>query len=416
MRIAIVWWWAAGMMVAVILAEREDISPEIILFEKNSRLWAKVIISGGGRCNVTTGIYKNKELLSYYTRWADFVSHAMKQFGPKKVRKWFEDHWVPLKEEEDRRVFPVSDDGKDIVWAFLHVFHEHKVKLHYREIVETIQKKVCSDWSCSHQYQVTTDHMTYYFDQVILTAGWNAYKHTWSTGDGYGFAESLWHSISPLWPSLNSFCTREKIFHELSGISFPNASLALVDNEQKVNWPILLTHFGISWPVTFAFASQIAYQTISKQKPVVCFCKPDASKDTHYRDQWLKDAMQSQSKKDISNLLAQVFPKRFALSLCYYCQIQDNKNTGSLTKDERTKLANTLWNGIKLHLTQRKPGDEFVTAGGVNTQDIDPKTMQSLCAPWLYFAGEILNIDWLTGGFNLQSAWATAYVAAKSIK
>lgn len=412
--IAIIWWWAAWMMTAATLAEREDFQGRILLFEKNSRLGAKVIISGGGRCNVTTGICKKQELLKHYTRGAEFLDYAFTIFGPRKVRAWFEDHGVPLKEEEDRRVFPVSDDGKDIVGVFETLFLQKKVEIRYRESVQGIIPSVCSDGSCRGGFQITTAKETLLVSKVVLTTGGEAFSHTGSTGDGYAFARACGHTITPLGPSLNSFLTTEKWLHDLSGISFPHAVLK---RNGKNIWPgpVLLTHFGISGPLTFVLASHSAFELVSKETPLSVSLQPDASMHYDHRDTFLKKAAVEEPKKYLKTILATKLTKRFVEALLKYVSMDPELYVSQLRKEDRTRLCHILGDGIPLTLLARRPGDEFVTAGGVSTDEVNPQTMESLITPWLYFAGELLNIDGVTGGFNLQASRATGRVVWLSI-
>lgn len=170
-------------------------------------------------------MFKKQELLAKYTRGAEFLDYACTVFGPRKVRTWFEEHGVPLKEEDDRRVFPVSDDGKDIVGVFETLFLQKNVEVRYKESVQSVVPTVCSDGSCRGGFQLTTSKEILHVDSVVLTTGGEAFSHTGSTGDGYAFARACGHTITPLGPSLNSFLTDEKWLHDLSGISFPQAVL-----------------------------------------------------------------------------------------------------------------------------------------------------------------------------------------------
>ena len=409
--IAIIWWGAAGMMCAASLLEwTKDIDKlDIHLFEKNSRLGAKVIISGWGRCNVTTWTFKRKELLQHYTRWAGFLDHAFRQFWPKKVRKRFEDHGVPLKQENDGRIFPVSDDGKDIVAVFEKLFAEHKAQIHFKEAVDSISQQ-------NNAFLVTTAKTTYTFDKVVIASWWEAYAHTGSTGDGYSFAREMWHTITQLWPSLNSFVCEETWIHDCSGISFPKANLqATCIDTIKQSGPVLLTHFGITWPHTFVLASHCAFTEISKEQPLHVTLKIDVNRSYERRDAYLLEQIKAHPKKRLNNILATQLPKRFVEHFLAVHGYQTNKIMADVSKTDRKHLAQLLWTWIPLTLIKRRPGDEFVTAGGVVTDEVNEKTMESKLIPWLYFVWEILNVDGITGGYNLQASWAAGYLAGKAI-
>jgi len=410
--IAIIWWWAAGMMAAATLLERDDFSGTILLFEKNKRLWAKVIISGGGRCNVTTWVVKRNELKTYYTRGAEFLDRAFREFWPRQVRAWFEDHWVSLKQEEDGRIFPVSDDGKDIVEVFENIFHQDdRMSIQFWESVESVSKN-------NDTYCITTSKREYVTNAVVLTTGGNAYAHTWSSGDGYAFARACWHTITPLWPSLNSFMTREKRLQDLSGLSFINAWLwvSLSSGEfKRTEGPMLLTHFWCSGPAVFVIASYTAFEDVSWDKPMHIYFQPRADMNYDQRNESLLSDAQTSPKKSIQNILSSYFPKRFVQSLLGELHIQSQQQVSTLTKQQRTHIAKLLWDWIQLTCIKRRPGDEFVTAWGVSLNEIDNKTMQSTICPWLYFAGEIMDVDWVTWWYNLQASWAAGRLVGKSI-
>lgn len=411
--IAIIWWGAAGMMTAASILEScktqgKDI-PVIHIFEKNSRLGAKVVISGWGRCNVTTGTFKRKDLLQHYTRGDDFLDTAFRQFGPKKVRAWFEEHGVPLKQEDDGRIFPISDDGKDVVRVFERMFEQHNVQIYFKEPVDEITK--IEQW-----FQVTTGTNTYMCDTVVIATWWEAYAHTGSTGDGYAFARAMWHTITELGPSLNSFmCTQDWIYG-CSGISFPYAHLTTDSGDiPRSTWPILLTHFGITGPQTFVFASHTAFTQIDHQHPLNAQLIPNTHMSYESRISFFQEHKQTTPKKSLINVLATRLPKRFVEQLLGEYEFPKKLTMSDLSKIDSKQLATLLWHGIPLTLTKRRPWDEFVTAWGVVTDEVDPATMESRKTPWLYFVGEILNVDWVTWGYNLQASRAMGKLAGEAI-
>jgi len=412
-RIAIVGWWAAGMMAAATICEKSSLgSYELHVFEKNSLLGNKVIISWGGRCNVTTWYYKKQDFLDKYVRGTDFLQPILASFGPRKVYKWFEEHGVPLKIEQDMRVFPVSNNGKDVVWVFEKLFTDYDVQVHFREWVKTLSAK---NWT----YQIVTDVAEYDFDMVVLTTGGNAYAHTWSTGEWYEFARALWHTITPLGPSLNSFMTNEPWMHELSWLSFPDAVLRYTDTQEwektkDAHGPVLLTHFGISGPATFVFAAYTAFEVVDKEHAIIPLLQPFRSMDMVAWNTFLQDAAVRSPKKQLSTMLAESpLPKRFAAA--FVQRYSKDIPLWQVSKDERKTIASLLWYGIPLVCIQRKAGDEFVTAGGVSLDEVDSSTLESKVSPWLYFAWEILDVDGVTGWFNLQACWAAGYVVGENI-
>lgn len=398
--IAIIGGGAAGMMAGAVLIENNT-PADIHLFDANKNLGVKVIISGGGRCNVTTGITNQNTLKKHYTRGIPFLNAALSKFSPQKCYEWFESRGVPLKNESDNRVFPQSDDGKDIVGVFEKLFHK-KITIHFQSRVKHIQKM-------KDRFAITTENSSHTVDYVVIATGGNAYRKTGSQGDGYHFAESLGHSITPLGPSLNSFFTEEQWPKNVSGIALPNATLSF--KKTSVTGPFLFTHFGISGPSTFALSSHLAFEKISKQSPLTITLHVD--KSIPWKSHLANNA--TNGKKQIKTLLSQKIPKRLTNEILTLSNIEQETKLADIPTENRKKLFQYLNNGFELTLTARRPGDEFVTAGGVNTDEINPQTMESLITPKLYFAGEVMDIDGVTGGFNLQSSWATGHLAGKSI-
>ena len=397
-------------MCAATLLE-ENANAEIHLFERNPHLGAKVIISGGGRCNVTTGITDKKVLFTKYTRGADFLKTAIYDFPPEKVYDWFETHGVPLKIEEDQRVFPRSNKGKDIVGAFEKLFAKHNVKVHLNQTILSVERE-------ANKFLLRTPNSQLRTEGVVLTTGGNAYQHTGSKGDGYAFAKSCGHSITKLGPSLNSFLTQEEWPKKLSGISLENAKLEARADDGKmksVAGPIIFTHFGISGPATFALSSHLPFTTISKDSPASVTLTPFADQTNQQWDKVLQEKFQENGAKQIHNILGEFFSDRFANTILELANISMQKKAAELSKQDRKNIVDLLSGKLTLHLIARRSGDEFVTAGGVELGEVDPKTMQSRICPNLFFAGEILNIDGVTGGFNLQSSWATGRLAGRSI-
>lgn len=412
-RIAILWWWAAWMMAAAALSE-SGISADIHLFEKNKMLWAKVLISWWWRCNVTTGIYKNAELLKNYPRWAEFLKYTFSKFWPRKIRNRFEDHWAELKEESDSRIFPVSNKGSDIVWIFERMFSDKKVTLHFNE---NIISMTGNEGTSQKRFTLTSALSSYEFDSVIITTWWNAYAHTWSTWDGYVFARACWHTITPLWPSLNSFLTQDTRAHELPWLSFQNATLSVNVQGKKMStsWAFLFTHFGISWPAVFVLSAYSAFELIDQMHPLLVTIQPYSDYDVHRRNAFFLEAAKTQSHKQLQTILSQKFPTRFVEVFLRHEHVDPQQAMNQVTKKLREDLSKKLWSWITLNIISRRPWDEFVTAGWVSTAEVNDKTMESLLCPWLYFAWEILDIDWFTWWFNLQSSRATGMVAGLAI-
>lgn len=392
-------------MCAATLLEQND-NLQIDLFEKNTRLGVKVAISGGGRCNVTTGINELPELLSKYVRGHKFLKPAFLGFGPLQVREWFGAQGVPLKEEDDRRVFPVSDRGADIVDLFVRLFQDKRITLRFREPITAIRK-------LGEGFALQSAQDVYEVDKLVITTGGNAYRHTGSSGDGYDFARVIGHTTTSLGPSLNSFVAKESWCRELSGISFPQARLSV--GTASVTGAFLFTHFGISGPAAFALAAHIPYQEISSANPVTLQISLDANKQFSDWDAALQKALADNGAKQLLNVVAELVPQKVAAQILELAGVSHELKAAAVSKEQRRALVHFLSGELSLTLIQRRPGDEFVTAGGIDVAEVSAKTMQSRLHPDVYFAGEVLDIDGLTGGFNLQAAWATGRLAGLSI-
>lgn len=409
MKVAIIGGGAAGMMVAATLCE-QNVDATIHIFEKNTVLGKKVMISGGGRCNVTTGYTDRNFVESKYVRGATFLRSAMAAFGPEKVRAWFEQQGVPLKNEEDFRVFPQSDRGQDIVAVFERLFARKHVQIHFSEPVVSMQKVV------NNGFNIVTAKRNEVFDVVVVSTGGNAYRHTGSTGDGYDFAKACGHTITQLGPSLNSFEAKESWCKAISGISLSQAGLQEAKPQAPViTGPFLFTHFGISGPVVFAFSAQVPFEPITAAKPLSIRLYPLGYTSFDYWEKELLRLFHANSGKSVANVLRTLLPKRLVTQILVLAHIDESDTCHQLPKQLRKNLVHLLSGDLKLTLLARRPGDEFVTAGGISLDEVNRKTMESKLCPNLYFGGEVLDMDGVTGGFNLQVAWATGRLVGQDI-
>ncbi|MFN7160872.1 MAG: NAD(P)/FAD-dependent oxidoreductase [Candidatus Gracilibacteria bacterium] len=407
MKIAIIGGGAAGMMTAATILERNTSNVEVFLIEKNSLLGNKVIISGGGRCNVTTGIRDMKVLLTKYPRGTNFLRTALYNFPPEKVYNWFQGHGVPLKIEKDLRVFPKSDNGKDIVGVFEDMFKKKKAQILFKRNVVSISH-------IDNKFTITfKDHDDLVVDKVVLATGGQAYRHTGSTGDGYTFAEQLGHKISMLAPSLSSFVTEEKWTAKVAGVSFQRAGF-YIRGEKNYEFvgPFVFTHKGISGPAIFAMSALSAFEKYDKAHPMKLMLDvlPDISHEE--LEKKLTEYVKNNHKKTILTTLHEYVPWSLAEIFCELLEISPEKMNAEIPKKTLHKTIELL-KRCPFSVIGRGAGDEFVTAGGVDLAEIDSKTMESKICPGLYFAGEIMNIDGFTGGFNLQASWATGRLAGE---
>lgn len=434
-KIGIIGGGAAGMMAAATIKELQP-DLDVVIFEKNAYLGAKVIISGGGRCNVTTGMTTNgtsplsnnrhdiEKLLENYPRGGKFLMSAFFRCPPATIIEWFESHGVPLKTEEDFRVFPQSNDGHDIVGALESVLKETGTEIHLNTTITHIEKLATpspENTDTTHpsfRLHARTGH--YDVNALILTTGGNAYRHTGSTGDGYAFAKTFNHTITDLAPSLSSYITIEKWPAKVSGVSFEKAELTLKTptNTYTRTGAFLFTHKGVSGPAVFALSGMAAYDTPSNGNPLhltINFFPDESSHDFGQRFQKLAN---DHGAKTLFNFLDIFLPKSlcdvFIELLSTNGPIDPTLKASHIDKNLKTHIL-TLLQALPLTIINRTPGDEFVTAGGVPTTEVNTNTMESKLQPNLYFAGELLNIDGFTGGFNLQASWATGRLAGESI-
>lgn len=390
------------MMAASTIVE-SDVDARVVLLEKNPGLGRKVIISGGGRCNVTTGETDVRRLLKHYFRGNPFLTSAFYGFPPDAVYDWFEEHGVPLKTENDNRVFPISNDGHDVVGAFEQLFARGGVDVRLKTAVNGVSRD-------GDQFVVALDGDKLRANALIIATGGQAYRHTGSTGDGYAFAESLGHSLTPLAASLNSFVVADAWPRQHSGVSFKWVGLQAAGCSAA--GPIVLTHKGLSGPAVFALSSQVAFEDYNKETPLeisIDFAPNDTAEKVF---DVINAFAEKSPKRSLAHALTQWLPKSIAE------EALDENLLGAVpaanvSKKQRRQLAQWM-KACTLQATGRGAGSEFVTAGGVNTDEIDPSTMQSRITPGLFFAGEVMNVDGVTGGFNLQASWAAGRLAGLS--
>lgn len=396
------------MMCAATIAE-EDSGAEVFLIEKNVILGRKVIISGGGRCNVTTGISDVVNVLKRYPRGKNFLKFAMFNFPPDKVFEWFEKHGVPLKIAPDARVFPKSNNGKDVVNVFENIFRKNGVKVLLRHNLASVKK---SGGGFELEF---ADKNIIKVDKLVLTTGGQAYGHTGSSGDGYSFAKNLGHTITDLAPSLNAFILKENWIKKLAGVSFKNCKLKIncADKNYEFSGDFIFTHKGVSGPAIFALSSLAAYELAMARCDAKLFI--DFFPEKNYEK--LKDVIlwhwQKSPGKFFVNILDSIIPLSLAKILCNALTIKPDKKLREIAKNELNRAVEFLKN-MTVTVIGRAAGEEFVTAGGINLKEVDSKNMQSKICPGLYFAGEILDIDGFTGGFNLQAAWTTGRLAGRN--
>ena len=425
-KIAIVGAGAAGMIAAArileLLKETDGEEAELFLIERNKVLGKKVSISGGGRCNVTTGYEDLKFVMRQYPRGSKFLRTAMYAFSPKAMWDFMEGLNVPLKKEADFRVFPKSNNGQHVVRAFERLFEEGGVNVMYENSVKEmrrVEQESLDEEEPSYEIALSSGEFLT-VDALILSVGGQAYRHTGSSGDGYSFAESLGHSVTALGPSLSALVLREPFTAEISGLSFEDVAFTFRGNgvyekgsKYKFRGPFIFTHRGVSGPAVFALSALAAFEQFQKNNAAELLIDFFPDENMEELRTKLSGHLKASPKKAFLNVLSALVPRSFAERLLVHLGIDSKKQSAELSKKDLSRTLNALKN-LSFDVIGRVPGDEFVTAGGVSTKEVDAKTMQSKISPGLYFAGEILDYDGFTGGFNLQAAWATGRLAGES--
>ena len=405
----------AGIMAAI---SASTISDEVILLEKNEKTGKKLFITGKGRCNVTNACTRD-EFFENIVSNPKFLYSAFSQFNNEDLMKLIEDYGTPLKVERGNRVFPVSDHSSDIIKALNYGLKKANVDVRLNTSVkEIITDDYVSSEDNSKQRIVkgikTDDGELILADRVIVCTGGISYKTTGSTGDGLRWAGESGHRISTLKPALVPIETIEKWPFELQGLSLKNVTLSLLIKgklKYKEMGEMLFTHFGISGPLVLT-ASSILASSDEKDVKVFIDLKPALS-DEEFDARLIRELKEG-NKKEIKNILGNIYPIKLGLKICELAGVDIYKKCNEITKEERQKLLD-FTKRLPLTVKGTRNFDEaIITHGGVSVKDINPKTMESKVIKNLYFAGEILDVDAFTGGFNLQIAFSTGYLAGIS--
>lgn len=404
-RVAVIGAGAAGMMAAITAAEA---GAEVTLFERNDRVGKKLRITGKGRCNVTNNCDNNEFLANVPTN-PRFLYASLSRFSTADTMAFFEDAGVPLKTERGKRVFPISDRAADIVGAMEKRCREAGVKIVHRRVrgLQLAEGKICG--LC---YGETEEE----FDAVIVCTGGCSYSMTGSDGDGYRFATDAGHTVTPLHPSLVPLVAEGKLCASLQGLSLKNVSLTikLAQSGKEIYedfGEMLFTHYGITGPLVLSASAHLSDIAPGKYEAYIDL-KPALDEKT--LDARILSDFSKYQNRDLINALDDLLPQKMIAPYIGLCGIDPRKKVNSITREERERMVSVL-KGIRIKLVGFRPIEEaIVTRGGVSVKEIDPKTMQSKLVEGLYFAGEVLDVDAYTGGFNLQIAFSTATVAGTS--
>lgn len=421
-RIVVIGGGAAGMMAAVSAA---DSGASVCLVEKNEKLGKKLFITGKGRCNVTNAADIETFFSNICTN-SKFLYSAFYDFDNKALMDWLTEAGCPLKTERGDRVFPVSDHSSDVIAAFQRELKRRKVKIMLNTEVKSLlwkeeSSESGSDGSCRKIAGVSlSDGRTLEADSVIVCTGGLSYPSTGSTGDGYRFAQDAGHSVEECSPSLVPFTVKESWCAELMGLSLRNVEAILYEDGREVYrgfGELLFTHFGVSGPLILSASSCYRRKTGKRRKDIVedailnIDLKP--AMDADQLDRRLLRDFDKNKNRQFKNALGELFPVKLIPVIVNLSGIVPEKKVNEITRKERRSLVELI---KKLPLTVTGTGsyaEAVITRGGVSVKEINPSTMESKKAKGLYFAGEVLDLDALTGGFNLQIAWSTGHLAGK---
>ncbi len=399
---------AAGMFAAIAAAENGN---EVLLYEKNEKLGKKLFITGKGRCNLTNACDMDTLFASVVSN-PRFLYSSFYNYTNQDVIAFFEKAGVATKTERGGRVFPDSDHSSDVIKGLERELKRRNVKVKLHAEVKDI--KVRGE---RFEKLIFTDGNEAEGDCCIVATGGLSYKTTGSTGDGYRFAETMGHTIRPCIPSLVPVETKELWVSELQGLSLRNVEVTVRDGQKKLYQEfgeMLFTHYGVSGPLLLSASSRVGRKLMEKSLTLEIDLKPALDEEALHR-RVLRDFEENQNRQ-FKNAVGRLFPAKLVPVMIQLSGIPPEKKVHVISREERNAFVHLIKH-FKVTLTKLRGFDEaIITKGGISTKEINPKTMESKRIKGIYFAGEVLDLDALTGGFNLQIAWSTGYAAGKSIE
>ena len=399
--IAIIGGGPAGMMAA---GQAAKLGAKVILIEKNESLGKKLLITGGGRCNLSQAEFKDRIFADKLGKKGKFLLSALSVFGPKETIKFFEKIGLKTKIERGQRVFPVSDKSYDVLTILLKYLNKNKVEILLGQRVNGFEMNGQKIESIRLKGQEIIAH------SYILATGGKSYPRTGSDGKSYKWAQQIGHNVIDPKPALTPVKTKENWPSDLQGLSLKNVSVSVFQNNKKQDsrfGEMLFTHFGISGPIVIDLSKKIGELLNTGEVILKIDLKPALSIET--LDKRLQRDFKS--NKDFKNYLPNLMPKRMGGLILRLTGIDRDKKLNVITKDERKKIIETL-KGLILNVRGLAGfNSAIITSGGIDLKEIDSKTMKSKIIENLYFTGEIINLDGPTGGFNLQICWTTGYIA-----
>lgn len=397
-KIAIIGGGPAGIMCA--LEASKNPQNEIFVFDKGIIL-NTLLPTGGGRCNLAYSEFNFKDLAKFYPRGEKFLYSIFSRFSTKETLNFFKSIGVETYEQSDNRIFPKSDSAKEVKIALLKEIDKKKnIKKVFENIIEIKEKE--------EKFYLKSTKKEYIFDKVVIATG--------GKGNGQKLAKSLGHTIKELKPALCSLETKEKFVCDISGISLKNVKANVVFENKKfktVDGDLLFTHKGISGPITYKISSYCAYLNFNKENPLKIFFNLINMSFESF-DEILLSELKNNPQKEVLTVYSEFLPKNLANTIFKIQNINPKTKAGQLSKADRIKLVENATN-MYLNAINTTFGEEIVTAGGISLDEINSKTMESKLIKNLYFCGEVIDVDGLTGGFNLQNCWSTGYIAGSNL-
>ena len=404
---------AAGMFAAIAAAKNGH---QVTLYEKNEKLGKKIFITGKGRCNITNAA-DMEELFDAVVTNSKFLYSSFYGYTNQNVIDFFEDAGVPVKIERGNRVFPISDHSSDVIRALEREMKKVGVKVCLNTEVKSVEAE-----KGKFNKVVLKDTTTQTADACIVATGGLSYRSTGSTGDGFRFAENVGHKVTQCFPSLVPMETKEPWICELQGLSLRNVEAKILDGKKELYkdfGEMLFTHFGVSGPLIISASSYVGKKFMDKngQKKELTLeidLKPALTEEQ--LDQRVLRDFEENHNRQFKNAITKLFPTKLIPVMLELGGIDPEKKVNSIEKEERKQFVHLIKH-FRMTLTGLRDYPEaIITKGGVNVKEIDPGTMESKFVKGLYFAGEVLDLDALTGGFNLQIAWSTGYAAGNVIQ
>lgn len=393
----------AGMFAAITAAEG---GCETVLYEQNEKLGKKLFITGKGRCNITNAC-NPEELIGQVVSNSKFLYSAFYSCSSDTVMEYFEDQGMPVKVERGNRVFPVSDHSSDVIKVLERQLREKGVKVCLNTKVDKLLMKD------GHAAGIQLENgRTDSGSKVIIATGGISYPSTGATGDGYQFAKTMGHSVTPLYPSLVPLEAQEDYLKELQGLSLKNVTAVVYDGKKQVYQgfgEMLFTHYGVSGPLILSASADIAALLAKRKLRLLIDLKPALTQAQ--LDQRLLREFKEAGNKIFKNMIRNLLPLKLIPVIIRLSEIGEDKRCNEITREERQRLL-TLLKNFPVTLTgSRGYREAVITKGGVSIKEIDPGTMESKLIRGIYYIGEVLDLDAYTGGFNLQIAWSTGYLA-----